>query len=186
MLALWADTLSSVCSLPSLFAQRRLMSGRKTSVFGGGAVGIGVCVATDKSVIVAVGEIVASIVPVWVAVGVKNRVGVAVSVIVALSVIVPLSVNVAVGVSTGVSVAVSVTVSVAVAVGVAVGVRVGSGVAAGLPNATMPSITLLSIFSVTPFQLSSWPPAYCTMRCWLLQCVSPIQGIPKTLASDRY
>ena len=79
------------------------MSGRKTSVFGGGAVGIGVCVATDKSVIVAVGEIVASIVPVWVAVGVKNRVGVAVSVIVALSVIVPLSVNVAVGVSAGVS-----------------------------------------------------------------------------------
>ena len=158
------------------------MSGRKIPVFGGGAVGIGVCVATDKSVIVAVGEMVASIVPVWVAVGVKNRVGVAVSVIVALSVIVPLSVNVAVGVSTGVSV----TVSVAVAVGGAVGVRVGSGVAAGLPNATIPSITLLSMFSVMPFQLSSCPPAYCTMRCWLLQCVSPIQGIPKTLASDRY
>ncbi len=161
MLALWTDTLSSVCSLPSFRAQRRLMSGRKTSVFGGGAVGIGVCVATDKSVIVAVGEIVASIVPVWVAVGVKNRVGVAVSVIVALSVIVPLSVNVAVGVSAGVSVAVSVTVTVtvtvsgAVAVGFAVGVRVGSGVAAGLPNATIPSITLLSMSSVMPFQLSS-------------------------------
>ena len=96
------------------------------------------------------------------------------------------TVSVSVGVGVEVSEAVGVGVSVAVGVGVLVGVRVGSGVAAGLPNATMPSNTLLSMVNVMPFHDSSWPPAYCTIRCWLLQAVLAIQGMFHTEASGRY